>query len=198
MGGADALAERLLRAALATQPDLALAQIGLASALDAQDREGAEPLARRAVELGADDPTVRVYAGDLYLRRAWRATQGDSPDPVRAAELALVAREHFARARELAPELPATHAGFGATYLYTSEDALPGLEALEQARALLRWHSGIAYNLAALRLKMGERDRARRLLVQVVNGAHPSPLRDGAGQLLQELERTAPSVGQSP
>jgi hypothetical protein len=93
----------------------------------------------------AADPAYAL----AYEGIAWsRAPQGD-PE----------AQGLFARAIELARELPAAYAGLGATHLADpelDEDGLiEGLQSLEKARALLPWSSQTSVWLAGLYVRAG-------------------------------------------
>ena len=73
------------------------------------------------------------------------------------------ARAHYARAIELAPDIPESHLMLGRTYLLPGEDPAAGIAAAERARALLPGHSAVHFTLAQLYARAGRSRAGDRL-----------------------------------
>lgn len=178
-------AELLFQKALVRDPDRVLARVGRVRAQAAQGAPDIQAL-QGALAAGSADPRAYLRGAELLLDRARSSWDEWSEPEQRRAVLEI--RDLYERALELAPDLPAALAGLGSTHGFPGEDPVPGIRALEQARAQIRWSSLIAFELGRLYARVGGRDRARQLLKEVVHWSHDEAGIQAAQELLAELE----------
>jgi Tfp pilus assembly protein PilF len=182
-GTRDDGAEELLQEALRLNPSHTGAMASLGTLLERIDRrvEAAE-LFGKAVKLGSHDSRVHVLYGESLLAR-FGATQRGGGD-VRAHEVDQ-ARALFDVALKLDENNPLAWAGRGATYLFTRENAQPGIDALEKSLALAPGQIDVATNLVFLYARARRRNEAQRLIERVVEPAgDPSMLAVARDNLL--------------
>jgi Tfp pilus assembly protein PilF len=152
-GDDDARAESLFRVALQTQPNAPRALTGLANALRARskaklqlrDRSGEiAALYARALEVAPDDAVCHLDYAAHALAQARSLSRGEPQ-----SALIRDARTHLARAIELDPTLPESHAKLAETHLgFEGEDPAAAVESATRAHALLSSSAEINYLLA--------------------------------------------------
>jgi FimV-like protein len=140
-------------------------------------------LAERAVALAPADPAVLRSAGRLALLEL----QGKTLPPADHQHIAERARDLYARAADLAPEVPAGYAGLGYAFLALG-DPLAADKALREAFQRARWDLSLALALGELHAEYGEPDGARVLLREVAGSAHDDAMRARAQSLLEALD----------
>ncbi len=178
------LAEAYFEHASAANPNNARAIAGLGDTHKYGERwQEAEAAYRRSLELAPDDWQNHLEFAEYFVDRAMKEEDGRDERLTRA-------REHFAKAIELAPENPEAHAVLGASYTIGDQPPEPGIAALERAAVLLPSHPAIEFPLAKLHHRAGHRERAVELLRRVVYRPHGDANREAAA-LLEELEREA-------
>jgi FimV-like protein len=180
-GASDA--EALARLALAERPGDPRGLVLLALAQEMQGDRADPTLAEQAVAAAPDDPAVLRAAGRLDLLELQR------PDVLPAEQMRIGerARDHFARAADLAPEVPAGYAGLGYAFLALGDPAAAD-RALREAFQRARWDLSLALALGELHAEYGEPDGARVLLREVAGSAHDDAMRERARELLEELD----------
>jgi FimV-like protein len=176
-------AEALARLALAEAPDDPRARVLLALAQVMQGERADPGLAERAVALAPDDPAVLRSAGRLALLELQHQTHF----PDEHARIAEHARDLFARAAALDPEVPAGFAGLGYAFLALGDPAAAD-DALRKAFQRARWDLSLALALGELHAQHGDPDGARVLLREVAGSAHDDAMRARAQELLDGLE----------
>jgi tetratricopeptide (TPR) repeat protein len=149
----DARAESLFRVALATQPSAPRALTGLANALRARSKSKLQmrdlsqeiaALYTRALEVAPDDAMCHLDYAAHALAQARSLSRGEPQ-----SALIRDARTHLARAIELDPSLPESHAKLAETHLgFEGEDPAAALDAATRAQALLSSSAEINYLLA--------------------------------------------------
>jgi hypothetical protein len=180
-------AEALARLVLVDAPDDPRALVLLALAQVMQDERADPGLAERAVALAPDDPAVLRSAGRLALLELQHQTHF----PDEHARIAGQARDLFARAAELDPEIPAAFAGLGYAFLALGDPAAAD-DALREAFQRARWDLSLALALGELHAQHGDPGGARLLLREVAGSAHDDAMRERAQELLDELDARAP------
>jgi len=174
------LARRLFENASAANPKNARAIAGIAEGHRFARRwDEADAGYRQALALDPSDWRNPLDLARYLLDRA-------SVEDERRTERLASAREHLARAIELAPEMPEGHATLGLVQA-ASGDLADGIASLERALALLPANSAIEYPLAQLHSRAGHRKRAIELLRSVVYRVH-SGADVEATKLLETLE----------
>ncbi|HXH28133.1 MAG TPA: tetratricopeptide repeat protein, partial [Candidatus Polarisedimenticolia bacterium] len=169
-GNRAADAEAHFRAALAIDPRHAPSLAGLGFLRDGQGRFAeASAYYERALALAPDDPrTCALYAGSLMLRHfqdgvaRFRVSDATPPDFARARAL-------FLKSLSLGPPTGTIYAGLGSTYAFDRTGLGPGIAALETAHRLLPSRHDIVYNLVGLYARDGDRDKAQRLVEEVLD-----------------------------
>jgi Flp pilus assembly protein TadD len=174
-------AERRFARALESEPELASAHLGLATALALQGKSGGEPNVERALALAPQDARTHLHAGEYYLAKA------RSRSPVDRERLEHARRE-LGRAIELAPDLAGAHYALGQSHLLAGENPRLAVEPLERAHALMGWQRDIALALGEAQLRSGNSARARGVLSGVVRGTHNDETRKRAEALLAEID----------
>jgi Tfp pilus assembly protein PilF len=147
------------------------------------DRSGADARYQAALAAAPDDPLIHVRFADLLRARAENAG-----DPAQRAELARLARTHYARSLELNDGLAESHAGVAATYLVDGEDPSGSLEHARAARALLPGDAEIGLLDARLELALGDRDAARRAAVREMTRARRTADLAAARSVLDQID----------
>ncbi len=160
------------RAALAIDPDLAAAAIGLSytAQLSGEGTEAAEWFAR-ATALAPDEPTVYLKRADSLLIAFQRSHPGETPLGSQLDPQLAPAREAAQKATELGPALAGAHFALGTTYVYDPGDVVPGIVALEQARQLAPGRPEVTAHLAVLYARNGDFAKADALEAEVRNTA---------------------------
>jgi len=165
-GTRDDGAEELLREALRLNPKHTGAMATLGTLLERTDRRAeAAAMFAKAIELGSHDPRVHVLYGESLLARFGNMQRNGREIPVHEVERA---RELFDDALKLTPNNPLAWAGRGATYLFTRENAQPGIDALVKSLALAPGQIDVATNLVFLYARARRRDEAKRLVERVI------------------------------
>jgi tetratricopeptide (TPR) repeat protein len=112
-------AQRYFEMAIAANPRNARAHSGLGAAEELRGRgEAAIPHYGRALGIAPDDALNQLDVGAYYYGRAAEARDAET-----RAQLAALARRHYARSWELDDSLPEAYAMYGATFLLEGEDA---------------------------------------------------------------------------
>jgi tetratricopeptide (TPR) repeat protein len=154
----------VLENALVRDPDdpNALAALALAKSRHFQPPAGEAEIAK-ALRRGEANPRVHLQAGRLRLVRARRS------DPIDRDELAR-ARQQLRRATELDASFAGAWAELGGSYTIDGMDdpPEPGIEALEQARALAPADTAVLLDLATLHARAGDRELAKAYFERVL------------------------------
>lgn len=163
-------AERYYGAALAANPDNALALVGSGD-LHKTRKEWDAAVAKyeRAIAL---EPTVANHEldyGEYFLSRA-----ADEQDASARSAFLVEARRHFARRYRLDPDNPETLDQNGLTYLLEGGNPAKAAESLELAHQLLPSHPQIRTDLAAAYLEADQPERARPHLYRLLAWGHSS------------------------
>lgn len=184
--GALEAAREYYEAALAANPDNALALVGSGDLHKHAGRfEEAVAHYEKAIALEPGEANHQLDYGEYFLQRA-----SDERDPARRAELIAHARRRFARSYKLNPDNPETLDQNGLTYLVEDADVPRGIESLEAAHALLPSHRAIRFHLAQAYLAADQAEKARPHLLRLLALAHG----EGAAAIeamLQEIETAA-------
>jgi Tfp pilus assembly protein PilF len=165
-GRRDDDGESLLREALRINPSHTGALAALGTLLERTDRraEAAEVFAK-AVKLGSRDARVHIQYGESMLARFGNMQRSGRDVPMHEVEQS---RAAFDEALKLGATNPLAWAGRGATYLFTREDAKPGIDALEKSLALAPGQIDVATNLVFLYARSRRRNEAQRLVDRVI------------------------------
>lgn len=150
------------------------------------DRVGADARYQAALAAADDDPLIHVRFANLLRARA-----ANSSDPAQRAELARLARTHYARSIERNGALAESHAGLAATYLVDGEDPTGALAHARTARKLLPGDAEIGLLSARLELAVGDRDVARREATREMTRARSTPDLDAARSVLAQIDERA-------
>lgn len=182
-GTRDDGAEELLREALRLNAKHTGAMATLGTLLERTGRrDEAAAMFAKAIELGSHDPRVLVVYGESLLARFGSAQREGREIRTHEVERA---RELFDDALKLTPDNPLAWAGRGATYLFTRENAQPGIDALEKSLALASGQIDVATNLVFLYARARRRDQAKRIVERVIEPAgDPSMLAVARDNLL--------------
>src|SRR5205085_8783566 len=165
-GTRDDGAEAMLREALRLNPDHTGAMALLGTLLERTDRRAeAAELFAKAIKLGSRDARVHVLYGESMLARFGSMQRNGRDVPQHEVERA---RQLFDDALKLTPDNPLAWAGRGATYLFTRDDAQPGIDALVKSLALAPGQIDVATNLVFLYARARRRDEAKRLVERVI------------------------------
>ena len=139
----------------------------------------------RALDLAPDDFENQLERAEAFHYLADVKGQRD---------LIPAAREHYARAIELAPDIPEGHLMLARTYLLTQEDPAPGLQSAERAHELLPGQHDIQLGLAQLYARAGRRGEAiacaRRALL--LSDGDDKAAAELLAELGQPVEQTPP------
>lgn len=180
-------AEELLQAAVAADARnaAALADLAYLDEMEGRDKQAAEKFAA-AMAIGSDNYLPYLLAGENAMRRARNRGSSVSSGDLHAA------RQLFARAVQLNPQMPRTYAGLGSTYLL-DENVVPGIAALEHSWKLAPSQMDVAYNLAMLYAKHGDRAKALSIVDKVlVKSPDPDAPQQAREMILQtDLERAS-------
>jgi tetratricopeptide (TPR) repeat protein len=172
-------AQRYFERAIAADPRNARAHAGLGAAEELRGRgEAAIPHYGRAMDIAADDALNQLDVGAYYYGRA--AEAGDAQT---RAQLAALARRHYARSQELDDSLPEAYAMYGATYLLEGEQTQRGVEPLEHASRMLPASMEIKLLLARLYSKLGRSLKACELALAISSRSHSEATRTEAQQI---------------
>jgi tetratricopeptide (TPR) repeat protein len=178
-------AEQFLEAAIAADKGnaAALADLAFLDEVEGRDKEAAAGFAA-ATAAGGDRYLPYLLAGEHALRRAQK--HGAS---VTAGELR-EARELFARAVQLNPSMPRAYAGLGSTYLL-DENVVPGIAALEKSWSLAPSQMDVAFELAVLYARHGDRAKAMKIVDTIlVKSEDPDTPQQAREMILQaDLQR---------
>jgi tetratricopeptide (TPR) repeat protein len=175
-------AQRYFEMAIREDPNNARAHAGLGAAEGLRGRwEAAIPHFGRALGIAPDDALNQLDIGNHYYGRAVAA-----PSPEARAQLAALARRHYARSRELDDSIPEAYAMYGATFLLEGEEAERGLEPLRHASRMLPSSSEIKLLLARLYAKLGRSVASRTLALAVYSRTHSEAIRAEAQEILAE------------
>jgi tetratricopeptide (TPR) repeat protein len=147
------------------------------------DRAGADARYQSALAAAPDDPVIHTRFANLLRARAQ-----SSSDPTQRADLARLARTHYARSIELNSALAEAHAGIAATYLVDGEDPSGALEHARTARTLLPGDAEIGLLSARLELALGDREAARRAATREMTRARRAPDLDAARSVLAQID----------
>ena len=177
---AEALAQRVLRA----EPENPGALLLLAGAMAQQGTDPGRSLTERALALDPDSPGLLRRAARVGLVTL-RRVQLEEP---RRRALAVEARDLYARAVELAPDVAAAHAGLGYAQLALGQPAEAN-QSLQQAFLMARFDLNVVLALGELHAKYGRPEDARRLLKEVAGAAHAEEMRARAQELLTTWTR---------
>ena len=185
------LAARYLSAASAGGESSARVLAAMGAILEAEgDPAAADAHYAAALERAPGDPLLWAARADQLREDGARTADG-----AERRALADRAREHYRRAIDLAPGLPAAHAGLAATFLLEGEDPSAGREPVLAARRLLPGDAAIRALDARLRLAAGDWKGAREEAVRLVTRARSeAELRD-ARALLDAIDRRTPVDG---
>lgn len=153
----------LLEESIRLDPNRGDAYAALAKITD--DRTQADALLAKALAAGSHDYRTFQQYGEAVLARIERVREagGDPPQP-----LVKQARDLFAKSIELNPDVPRPYAGLGATYLFTRDDAAPGIAAFEKSLAIAPQQLDVASNLIFLYSRARRRADAKRLFETTV------------------------------
>lgn len=174
----------LFERALAIDPGDAKARAGLALAYARRGRfDAALREADRAAREAPGDPEVQLACAGVHRIRA---TELEEEDPESASASRRIARGAYERVRDASPRSPAAWAGIGWSYV-AEGDPRAGIRALERARALGAWDSGVALDLGRLYRRSGDAERARRLWLEVARIGDPEAV-EQADALLALLD----------
>jgi tetratricopeptide (TPR) repeat protein len=177
-------AQRFFERAIAANPRDARAHAGLGAAEGLRGRwDAAIPHFGRALGIAPDDALIQLDAGAHYHARA-----RETGDAEARAQLAALARRHYARSRKLDDSLPEAYAMYGATFLLEGEETQRGLEPLEHASRMLPSSVEIKLLLARLYARLGRSMAARSLALAVYSRTHSEATRAEA----QEIAAAAP------
>jgi tetratricopeptide (TPR) repeat protein len=177
-------AQRYLEMAIAANPHNARAHAGLGAVEELRGRwDTAIPHFGRALGIAPDDPFNHLDVGAHYHERAAEARDAEA-----RAQLAALARSHYARSWEIDDSLPEAYAMYGATFLLEGEETQRGLEPLEHASRMLPSSLEIKLLLARLYARLGRPLAARSLALAVSSRTHSEALRAEA----QEIAAAAP------
>jgi tetratricopeptide (TPR) repeat protein len=179
-------AEEWFRKAIARDDRNARAHAGLGLAQGYQGRwaPGIDAI-NVAIALDPKDVRSQLDACALTLRQALETRALDA-----RSQLAESARHHCAIASQLDPSQPEAFARYGATYLLPGQDPKSGEAALEHAHRLLPASLEIELLLARLRARLGETERARAIVADVLARTHSPALREEAERVLAVIEGT--------
>jgi tetratricopeptide (TPR) repeat protein len=159
------LAGEQLEAALAIEPELALAHRGLGDVqLRRGDAAGALPHLRRAVELAPDDLRSRLLTARALLEPLLQRTVTFSVTKKSPPAAVREAREQLLACLQLDPDYLPAHVLLGRSYLQDPGDPTPGIRELEAVRPLLSGRTDIVFSLVLLLLKGGRIEPAFPLL----------------------------------
>ena len=175
-------AETFLHAALKANPSSAeaYAEMGVAKSWQRQHGE-AETYFDKAVALGSRDALPYMLYGDSILRRL-EANVRSNGGPPSAADVAK-ARDLFRKATELNPSSAIAFAGLGATYTMTTDDAAPGIAALERSLALAPSEAPTLFNLIMIEARSGRRDEAAKRIEALARVADAETVRQARENL---------------
>jgi len=175
-------AETFLNAALKANPSSAeaYAEMGVAKSWQRQHDE-AETYFEKAVKLGSRDALPYMLYGDSIMRRMEANVRNGAGAPS-AADVAK-ARSLFRKATELNPSSAIAFAGLGATYTMTTDDATPGIAALERSLALAPSEAPTLFNLVMLEARSGRRDEAAKRIEALARVADPETVRQARENL---------------
>jgi tetratricopeptide (TPR) repeat protein len=150
------------------------------------DRARADARYQAALAGAPDDPLIHIRFANLLRARA-----ENSSDPAQRADLARLARTHYARSIELNDELAESHAGLAAAYLVDGEDPAGALEHARDARKLLPGDAEIGLLSARIELALGDREAARRMAMREMTRARSAPDLDAARSVLAQIDEQA-------
>lgn len=150
------------------------------------DSEGADARYQAALAAAPDDPLIHVRFANLLRARA-----ENGGDPAQRADLARLARTHYARSLELNGGLAESHAGLAATYLVDGEDPSGTLEHARVARTLLPGDAEVGLLSARLELAIGDREAARRAATREMSRARRAPDLAAARSVLVQIDEHA-------
>ncbi len=169
-------AEMQLREALAIRADFPGALVSLGYVLDLRGRHAdAQASYRRAIAIDPSDPRTPFLCAQSLMREFQKA---GSDGPTEAVPpLVWQARELYAKSAGLDPSFGDAHAGAGATYTFDPGDPSRGLAPLREARRLMPARMDVAYNLAALLVRSGDRVRARTVIADALRSRADAFLR---------------------
>jgi tetratricopeptide (TPR) repeat protein len=179
-------AGRLFQVALTEEPDAPRALAGLASVLSVRGgAAGVEALFERAVELDPEDALNHLDLAEHLLAQV----PGDGPATDAERAMLRSARDHFARAIELDPDLPEAYAQASRIYAFPEQDWEKGLPLIEAAYSLLRSDTEISSTLARFYMEAERYDEAGRLLDVASQWAAESGTAQALTTLQAELTR---------
>ena len=185
--GKQKLAAGFLEAAQELGPGSASSLASWGDLLESNgDREGADARYQAALAAAPDDPLIHVRFANLLRARA-----ENSGDPAQRADLARLARTHYARSIELNGGLAESHAGLAATYLVDGEDPSGTLEHARVARTLLPGDAEVGLLSARLELALGDREAARRAATREMTRARSAPDLAAARSVLAQIDERA-------
>ena len=147
------------------------------------DRAGADTRYEAALAAAPGDPLIHARFANLLRARAENAG-----DPAQRAELARLARSHYAQSLEQNDRLAESHAGLAATYLLDGEDPAGALAHARTARTLLPGDAEIGLLSARLELALGDREVARRAAIREMTRARTEPDLDAARSILAQID----------
>ncbi len=172
-------AQRYFEMAIAANPSNARAHAGLGAAEGLRGRwDAAVAHHGRALGIAPDDALNQLDVGAHYYERAVGAQDAEA-----RAQLAALARRHYARSRELDDSLPEAYAMYGATFLLEGEETQRGVEPLEHASRMLPCSVEIKLLLARLYARLGRSMAARSLALAISSRTHSEATRAEAQEI---------------
>jgi tetratricopeptide (TPR) repeat protein len=126
----------------------------------------------RALGIAPDDALNQLDVGAYYHARA-----RETGDAEARAQLAALARRHYARSRKLDDSLPEAYAMYGATFLLEGEETERGVKPLEHASQMLPSSLEIKLLLARLYSRLGRSMKARNLALAIYSRTHSEATR---------------------
>ncbi|MBW1685603.1 MAG: hypothetical protein JRS35_11170, partial [Deltaproteobacteria bacterium] len=166
-------AQRYFEMAIAANPHNARAHAGLGAAEELRGSwDDAIPHFGRALGIAPDDALNQLDVGAYYHARA-----RETGDAEARAQLAALARRHYARSRKLDDSLPEAYAMYGATFLLEGEETERGVKPLEHASQMLPSSLEIKLLLARLYSRLGRSMKARNLALAIYSRTHSEATR---------------------
>ncbi len=187
--GAYTEARSYFEKALERRPAMPRALSGLADTWKFEGEfDKARPLFERAIALAPQDALIQLDMGEFYdsLSRA-------SEDPDEQRRLRLEERTHYARANQIAPDMPETFLVNGVSHARDAEqdpEAMQkALASLEHAHFLLPGSFDVSWALASGYLQAGDREAAEAMIAALGAEGHSRGRGEEVASLREQLEK---------
>ncbi|MFQ5670617.1 MAG: DUF1570 domain-containing protein [Acidobacteriota bacterium] len=165
-------AGELFAEARSLDPSSPLPYAGLGElSLARKEYHQAAALLAQAMDRDPHNALYPLLRGEAYLMQVARTLPPLLPGQFRIPAhppLLDQARRMFRASLAIDPGRGHAYARLGESFLIGTQDAVPGIQALETAHRLLPKETNVVYNLVLLSLDRGERDKARALVEEVL------------------------------